>query len=107
MHEISYSQALARGVNPLRYHKDAIDFLGVGRFQGTLDHLVWSKRSPSLLALITLDSGERVCSVAYQARRNSSRPDYLGYRDFAPGDRIVLDVQEGPRGGLWPLMVRP
>jgi hypothetical protein len=55
MNEMSYAVALDAGLEPLSYRNGALKSLGEGRFSGTLDGMVWSKRQPCLMALLPLE----------------------------------------------------
>lgn len=105
MNEMSYAAALDAGFNPISYRTDVLESLGEGRFGGTLDSLVWSKRQPCLMALLTLDAGARVQVVGFQRHSRKDLPEYLGLRLLAPGQRIALLIDRGVRGGLRPLVV--
>jgi hypothetical protein len=105
MKEMSYTAALDAGLEPISYRGDALKSLGEGRFPGRLDGLVWSKREPCLMALLTLDSGVRVQVLGYQKHTRKGIPEYLGFRLLVPGQRILLQVDRGLRGGLRPLVL--
>lgn len=105
MNEISYAMALEAGLEPISYRSDALQSLGVGRFGGRLDGLVWSKRKPCLMALLTLDNTARVQVLGFQNHSRRELPEYLGFRLLTPGQRIVLQIDRGLRGGLRPLVL--
>ena len=105
MQEMSYADALDAGIDPISYRSDALDSLGEGRFHGRLDALVWSKRKPCLMALLTLDTGSLVQVVGFQRHTRKGLPEYLGLRLLSPGQRIVLQIDRGVRGGLRPLVL--
>lgn len=105
MKEMSYAAALDAGLEPISYRGDALNSLGEGRFPGQLDGLVWSKREPCLMALLTLDSGVRVQVLGYQKHTRKGLPEYLGLRLLDPGQRILLQIDRGVRGGLRPLVL--
>lgn len=104
MNEISYSAAIEAGLDPLTYRTDALEALGAGSHPGTLDALVWSKRAPCLMALVTLDVGVRVLVLGYQQHSRRDLPPYLGLRELSPGQPIELSIDVGIRGGLRPLV---
>jgi hypothetical protein len=105
MNEMSYADALDAGLEPISYRTDAVESLGEGRFGGCLDALVWSKRQPCLMALVTLDTGVRVQVVGFQRHTRRGVPEYLGFRLLAPGQRVTLVIDRGVRGGLRPLVI--
>lgn len=105
MNELSYANALDMGLEPISYRSDAVECLGEGQFSGCLDALVWSKRQPCLMALLTLDSGVRVQVVGFQQHTRRDLPEYLGFRLLTPGQRVTLVIDRGVRGGLRPLVV--
>lgn len=105
MNEMSYSAALDAGLDPISYRSGALTSLGEGRFSGQLDGLVWSKRDPCLMALLTLDSGVRVLVLGYQKHTRKDLPEYLGLRLLVPGQRVFLQIDRGLRGGLRPLVL--
>lgn len=105
MNELSYADALDAGLDPISYRSDAVESLGEGQFGGHLDALVWSKRQPCLMALLTLDTGVRVQVVGFQKHTRRDLPEYLGFRLLAPGQRVTLVIDRGVRGGLRPLVV--
>lgn len=105
MNEMSYAAALDAGLEPISYRSDALESLGEGRFTGRLDGLVWSKRQPCLMALLTLDNGARVQVLGFQRHSRKGLPEYLGLRLLAPGQRIFLQIDRGMRGGLRPLVL--
>ncbi|NYI33131.1 hypothetical protein FHR53_002814 [Xanthomonas arboricola] len=105
MNEMSYAAALDAGLEPISYRSDALESLGEGRFTGKLDGLVWSKRQPCLMALLTPDNDARVQVVGFQRHSRKDLPEYLGLRLLTPGQRIVLQVDRGLRGGLRPLVL--
>lgn len=105
MHEISYAAAVESGIEPITYRGDALDAIGEGSFPGRLDALVWAKRSPCLMALITLDLGARVQVLGFKRHTRKELPEYLGLRHLCPGQRITLQVDRGLRGGLRPLVL--
>ena len=105
MNEMSYADALDAGLEPISYRTDAVEALGEGQFGGRLDALVWSKRQPCLMALLTLDTGVRVQVVGFQRHTRRDLPEYLGFRSLTPGQRITLVIDRGVRGGLRPLVI--
>jgi hypothetical protein len=105
MHEKSYAAALDAGLDPISYRNDLLQSLGEGEFPGRLDGLVWSKRQPCLMALVSLDRGIRVQVLGFQRHSRKGLPEYLGLRTLAPGQRILLSIDRGLRGGLRPLVV--
>ena len=106
MNEMSYAAALDAGLEPVSYRSQFLESLGEGLFGGKLDALVWSKRQPCLMALLTLDNDVRVQVVGFQRHTRKDLPEYLGLRSLTPGQRIFLEIDRGLRGGLRPL-VRP
>lgn len=102
MNELSYSAALDAGIEPITYRSDALESLGPGTFAGQLDALVWSKRQPCLMALITLEKGIRVQVVGFQRHTRKDMPEYLGLRDLYPEQQVMLAIDRGIRGGLRP-----
>lgn len=105
MNEISYAAALDAGIEPIAYRSDFLESLGEGHFGGTLDALVWAKRQPCLMALISLDVDVRIQVVGFQKHSRKELPEYLGFRQLTPGQRVVLVVDRGVRGGLRPLVI--
>ena len=105
MKEISYVAALEAGIEPICYRSDALESLGEGSFPGMLDCLVWSKRHPCLMALLTLDDGPLVQVAGFQRHSRKGLPEYLGLRTLTPGQRILLIIDRGVRGGLRPLVL--
>ncbi len=97
MNELGYADALSAGIEPVLYRTVSIDAPGPGEFPGILDALVWAKRQPALLALVTLDSGLKVVVVGYHRREGVP---YAGLRNFTPGQKIKVSVEVGPRNGL-------
>ncbi len=104
MQEMSYAAALDAGLDPISYRNDLLESLGEGEFSGRLDGLVWSKRHPCLMALLSLDRGIRVQVLGFQKHSRKGLPEYLGLRALTPGQRIVLQIDRGIRGGLRPLV---
>jgi hypothetical protein len=100
MNEMSYADALDAGIEPVTYRSDSLRALGKGQFTGCLDALVWAKRQPCLMALITLDTNIRVQVSGFQRHNRTDLPEYLGLRRLIPGQRIVVTVEVGVRGGL-------
>ncbi|TDQ31955.1 hypothetical protein DEV91_10650 [Phyllobacterium brassicacearum] len=98
MNELGYADALSAGIEPVPYRTVSINAPGPGEFPGTLDALVWAKRQPALLALVTLDTGLKVVVVGYH--RNRDGVPYAGLRNFTPGQKIKVNVEVGPRNGL-------
>lgn len=105
MQEMSYADAIDAGLDPISYRNNLLESLGEGQFAGQLDALVWSKRSPCLMALLSLDMGSRVQVVGFQCHTRKGLPEYLGLRSLSPGQRVLLQVDRGLRGGLRPLVV--
>ncbi len=105
MQEMSYADAVESGIEPITYRGDALDAIGEGSFSGQLDALVWAKRSPCLMALITLDLGARVQVLGFKRHTRKELPEYLGLRELSPGQRVTLHVDRGLRGGLRPLVM--
>jgi hypothetical protein len=105
MNEMSYADALDAGLEPISYRSDALESLGEGRFQGVLDGLVWSKRQPCLMALVSLDNGIRVQVLGFQRHSRKDLPEYLGLRLLTPGQRVELQIDRGVRGGFRPLLL--
>lgn len=106
MNELSYAAALDAGLEPITYRSDALDALGEGEFKGKLDGLVWSKRQPCLMALVTLESGVRVQVIGFQRHSRRGLPEYLGLRLLTPGQQVILCIDRGVRGGLRPSCFR-
>ena len=104
MNELSYEAALDAGIEPISYRTDVLESLGEGKFAGQLDGLVWAKRKPCLMALLTLDGGVRVQVVGFQRHTRKDLPEYIGLRLLTPGQRVVLFVDRGVRGGFRPLV---
>lgn len=100
MNEMSYADAVDSGLEPVTYRSDALRALGNGDFAGNLDALVWAKRQPCLMALVTLDSDIRVQVSGFQRHNRQGLPEYLGLRRLAPGQRVVVRVEIGVRGGM-------
>lgn len=105
MQEMSYADALDAGLDPISYRSDLLESLGEGQFAGQLDALVWSKRRPCLMALLSLDTGSRVQVLGFQRHTRKGLPECIGLRLLTPGQRIVLHVDRGLRGGLRPLVI--
>lgn len=103
MFEISYEGALNAGIEPIQYRTDALPSLGEGEFPGILDALVWTKRKPALMALLTLDAGPLVSILGFNNSLTSGHP-YAGLRRLEPSRRVVLTVSRGIRGGWRPLV---
>ncbi len=105
MLEQSYAAALDAGLDPISYRSDLLQSLGEGEFPGRLDGLVWSKRQPCLMALVNLDRGARVQVLGFKRHSRKGLPEYLGLRALIPGQRILLVIDRGLRGGLRPLVI--
>jgi hypothetical protein len=104
MRELSYSAALSAGVEPIQY-RASLDELAVGNHPGRLDALVWSKGKPALMALLTLDAGFKVQVIGFQTHSRKDLPPYLGLRELEPGQRILLNIDVGARGGVRPTVL--
>lgn len=104
--EIGYDQAIDLGLEPIHYRSDAFADLGKGSYPGRLDALVWTKRKPALLALITLDTGVKVSVIGFQNNRVDDEP-YMGLRRLDPGQRVLVEVDIGVRGGVRPTVRSP
>lgn len=101
MDELSHRQAMDQGINPALYSLSLLKELPADSYAGQLDALVWREgKPPGLQALITLDDGRKVLAVAYWKSKWGNAPEYQGFRDFQPGQRITLIIGRGPRGGL-------
>lgn len=102
MGAISYAAALDSGISVVSYRKEPLKSMGEGRYPGRLDALVWSKpnSAPMLLALVTLDSGDKVLCEARFQRELQGELKYQGFLDFIPGQAVLVVVNIGPRGGV-------
>ncbi|CAN7387701.1 hypothetical protein [Variovorax sp. LjRoot178] len=105
MNEISYNAAIDSGLEPITYRMERVQELGPGEFPGRLDGLVWINGRPALMALVTLQSGDRVGVIAYKrsSRKEIALP-WSGLRGLTPGESVILDIDVGLRGGLRPLV---
>lgn len=102
MSAISYSAAIDSGILVTSYRKDTLKALGEGRYPGRLDALVWAKpnTTPMLLALVTLDDGQKALCEARFKYDLKGEPKYQGFLDFIPGQPLHVVVTIGPRGGV-------
>ncbi len=105
MDELSYANALDQGIEPIHYRTGYLQELGEGHHEGWLDALVWCKRIAGLQALITLDIEVKVAVIGFKKSGRRDVPEYLGFRAFRPGQRIVLVIDTGVRGGLRPTLI--
>lgn len=106
MNELSYEAALHAGIDPIHYRSDRLQSLGPGPHPAQLDALVWAKRQPCLTALVQLDTGVKVAIVGFQQHNRKELPEYLGLRAFTPGQRVLLVIDQGVRGGLRPSLIK-
>lgn len=103
MHDaMSYAAAIDSGISLSGYRKETLRALGEGQYQGRLDALVWSKPSAArmLLALVTLDSGDKALCEARFERELKGEPKYQGFLGSTPGQAVLVTVTIGPRGGV-------
>jgi hypothetical protein len=100
MDELSYSDALDRGIEPVLYRASLMAELGPGTYPARLDALVWAKHHPALQALLTLEDGAKLLIMAFKKNSRQDFGPYLGLRGFTPGQRVNVVIEIGPRGGI-------